>query len=213
MPYRHLFFDLDGTLTDSKEGIINAFAYALNFFGKPYRREELSYIVGPPLQGCFADFGITGPDFMTALRKFQEYFGEKGIWQNRVFDDIPAVLAGLRQGGANLYLVTSKPLPYARQILDGFHLSSCFTAITGGDMDENTVEKEELLSDLLKRLSLADAPRTDMAMIGDRLFDIRGAKANGMTACGVLWGIGSREELAGADMLFREPKELLMLVK
>lgn len=213
MPYRHLFFDLDGTLTDSKEGIINSFAFALNYFGKAYRKEDLSYIVGPPLQGCFADFGITGADFMIALRKFQEYFSETGIWQNRVFAGIPEALSGLKEDGASLYLVTSKPLPYAKRILERFGLAPYFTAVTGGDMNENTVKKEDLLRDLLNQLALTDTPRENMVMIGDRLFDLQGAKSNGMTSCGVLWGIGDRAELATADLLFSTPKELLLLTR
>lgn len=212
MAYRHLFFDLDGTLTDSAEGIINSFAYALDHFGKSYQKEKLSYVVGPPLQGCFADFGIEKQDFLPALRKFQEYYTQTGIWQNRVFDGIQEALSALRMGGASLYVVTSKPLPQAERVLAHFGLAPYFTAVTGGDINENSVHKDGLLAALLHKLKL-NAPRADMVMIGDRSYDIQAAKANGMDACGVLWGIGSEKELTGADLLLHAPDELLSLIQ
>jgi phosphoglycolate phosphatase len=210
---KHLFFDLDGTLTDSKEGIMRAYAYALDAYGIPYGSyTDFERVVGPPIHGCFVQDGIAEEDTAAAIRKFQEYYAERGIWENRVYGGIAEALAALKEKGARLYVVTAKPHRFAVQIIERFGLSPFFESVTGADMSELHCDKALLLQSALTRHSLLPDAKS-MAMIGDRSYDIIGAKAVGMRACGVLWGIGSREELegAGADILLGKPSSLSQL--
>ena len=208
MAYQHYFFDLDGTLTDPGVGIKNSIRYALARFGLPALEEAvLDRFIGPPLLDSFARYcGATPKEAKELLRLYREYFAERGIFENQVYDGIPGTLAALRQRGARLYLATSKPEPYAKRILAHFGLAEQFTFIGGSTMEETRTDKEEVIRYVMES---AGVPREGCVMVGDRIYDIRGGKACGLSTVGVLYGYGDRAELSEADRLIQSPEELL----
>lgn len=208
----HLFFDLDGTLIDSAEGITRAFASVMDHFSLPYNSpDEFRCVVGPPLYECFPRFSIPKGKEKEALTVFQEYYARRGVYENALFDGVKEALFALKNKGVHLYVVTGKPEVFAKKILARFGILSLFEGVVGADMEEKTVEKNFLLEKILSLASLS--PNKKMAMVGDRSYDILGGKAVGLSTVGVLWGIGSKDELAyaGADTLLSETQELARL--
>ena len=209
----HLFFDLDGTLTDSSEGIMRAYAYMMDAMRLPYRDyTDFKRVVGPPLFDCFREDGVPEDQAKEALRLFQEYYAARGIWENEIYEGIKEALFALKESGIRLFVVTAKPEPFAKKVLDHFGLTSFFEDIIGADMAEKHCDKQTLLAEILKRNGISPSPK--MAMIGDRSYDMIGALRVGIRAYGVLWGIGSEEELkgAGAERLFERPTSLTSLI-
>ena len=204
-----VFFDLDGTLTDPGEGITNSAAYALRRFGLDVAtREELYSFIGPPLDFSFHElWGLSQEDAVLAVKYYRDYYAVHGIFENTLFDGIEDLLAALRKRGKKIVLATSKPEYYARLILEHFGIDKYFDAICGGSMDEKRNKKDEVIAYALKE-SKTDA--SDAVMVGDRRYDIEGAKANKMISIGVLFGYGDRAELegAGADTIAADVKEL-----
>lgn len=197
MKYTHIFFDLDGTLTDPGEGITNSVAYALERFGIGNKdRSELYPYIGPPLIDSFEKFaGLSREDAVKALGIYREYFTEKGMFENKVYEGAEGALTALRSKGLTLVLATSKPEPYAKRILDHFSLSSYFDLVVGASMDEKLSKKEEVIALALEKCRVS---REKVLMVGDRDVDVLGAAANGISALGVLYGYGSKEELTQA---------------
>ena len=208
--YDWIFFDLDGTLTDPGEGITNSVAYALKKEGiEPPTRQELYRFIGPPLVESFMKFyGFSEERAHRAVEEYREYFRDQGIFENRVYDGVPALLASLREKGKKLVLATSKPEPFAIRILEHFDLDGAFTFVAGALMDETRTAKSDVISYALKSCGISDPRR--VLMVGDRLHDIKGAKACGLDSVGVLFGYGSREELtkAGATYLAKTVQEI-----
>lgn len=206
---KHIFFDLDGTLTDPGEGITNSVAYALSKFGiEVGDRRELSRFIGPPLIDAFMEYyGFSKPDAERALALYREYFAPKGIFENAVIDGIPELLLALKVQGCRLYVATSKPEEFAKKILEHFSLAAYFDGIYGSTMDETRNRKDAVIAYALEQTGVKSA---DAVMVGDRHHDIGGAKTNGMRSVGVLFGYGSREELAsaGADAIAETVQEL-----
>lgn len=209
-PYPYLFFDLDGTLTDPGLGITNAVMYALQKFGIPLPpREQLFSFIGPPLKDSFAEYyGLTGEDNAQAIAYYREYFQDKGMFENTVFPGMPELLARLQQQGKRLVLATSKPQAFAEKILEHFDLAAYFTHIAGASFDSSRSEKEQVIAYALGLCGHPD--RSDVLMIGDRRYDVEGARINGLDCLGVLFGYGSREELtaAGAKYLATSVEDL-----
>ena len=208
----HLFLDLDGTLIDSAEGITRAFAAAMDHFSLPYTSpDEFRCVVGPPLYDCFPRFGIPKGKEKEALGVFQEYYARQGVYENALYGGVKDALFVLKERGVHLYVVTGKPEVFAKKILARLGILSLFEGVVGADMEEKAVEKDFLLKRMLSLASLL--PNEKMAMVGDRSYDILGGKALGLFTVGVLWGIGSKEELvrAGADTLLSETHELARL--
>lgn len=210
------FFDLDGTLTDPAEGITHSVAYALTHFGiqTPDLRSLHRYI-GPPLIDAFMEYeGFTAAQANEAVRQFRVYFKDRGIFENRVYEGIGAMLAALRGMGARLYVATSKPEEFARQILDRFELSQYFHGIAGATMDEKRTKKSEVIGYLLDRFGLRGQEETYL-MVGDRRHDFEGAAACGLRSVGVLYGYGSREELtaAGAWQIAESVEDLSVMLQ
>lgn len=209
MNYEYIFFDLDGTLTDPGLGITNSILYALKHFGIEAKREELYRFIGPPLYDAFREFcGFSEEDVEKAVGYYREYFADQGLFENRVYDGIEEVLGALKETGHKLYVATSKPTEYSVRILDKFGLSKYFEAVSGSSLKEKDSGKARIIGQALEQ-SGASAPRT--LMVGDRKFDIEGAKKNGLAAAGVLYGYGSRQELeaAGAGYLVEKVEDLL----
>ena len=197
---RHtILFDLDGTLTDPKEGITAAFAYALRRFGIEADPDSLTSVIGPPLKDSFMDlYGFSEERAIEAIREYRVYFSQRGWAENIPYPGIDALLAELKREGRELILATSKPELFTRRIMDHFGLSPYFAHICAAPMDESDGGKKENV--IAAALRLASDP-AGAVMVGDRSYDIIGAHKNAIPAIGVLYGYGSREELekAGAD--------------
>ena len=202
MKFNHIFLDLDGTLTDSGEGIMNSVAYSLRKFGiEETDREKLRSFIGPPLfESYIREYGFDHEKAILAVEYYREYFAPKGIFENRAYDGIPELLSELKKDGRRLYLATSKPEPYALQIVKHFGLYEYLDGLFGSTMTEERTKKEEVVAYALENTGLSN---TEVVMIGDRNHDIIGAKANGVASIGVLYGYGDRKELeeAGADVI------------
>lgn len=213
--YQYLFFDLDGTLTDPGEGITNSVAYALDKFGITVTdRASLYPFIGPPLVDSFMKFyGFSHEDAERAVVCYREYFRDRGIFENRLYQGIPEVLKALKDAGKTLVIATSKPEPFAKRIVEHFGLSPYFTLVAGASFDETRSEKWDVIEYAMDSLKLTD--RSEIVMIGDRKHDIIGAKKTGLDSVGVLWGYGDREELtaAGADVIFDTVEQLPALGK
>ncbi len=206
----NLLFDLDGTLTDPFVGITGALRFALEAMGRPAPPpERLRWCIGPPLRDSLKQLLNThnGETVERALALYRQRFRSVGLFQNRVYDGIPGALHGLQRKGYTLYVATAKPQPFADRIIDHFGLRPHFKAVYGCELDGRRGEKSDLIAHLLLRESLSAARS---AMIGDRIFDMRGAADNGLSAYGVLWGYGSRAELEGAGAIhcFKRPTDL-----
>ena len=209
-PYHTLLFDLDGTLTDPVEGIVNSVAYALDKFGITVEdKTTLHRFIGPPLVDSFRDFyGFTDEQARQALAYYREYYATTGIHQNRVYDGMRELLYDLRQHGYRLMVATSKPEMYARRIFDVCGLAKYFEVIAGSDMAEKRAEKAQVVA---YALSQSGTDRYDgFVMIGDRRFDVEGARTQGLPCVGVLFGYGDRAELeqAGARHIVASVREL-----
>ena len=191
-----IFFDLDGTLTDPTEGITNSVRHALEKLGLTSNR-ELRAFIGPPLHESFRTFcGLGEEEAKDAVAAYREYFTDRGMYENRVFDGIEDLLARLVGAGGRLTVVTSKPAVYAREIVRHFNLDRFFDGVVGSELDLTNAEKPVLV-----RLALDRPPTPDVhgcIMVGDREHDVIGAAANGVASIGVTYGAGDREELASA---------------
>ncbi len=192
-----VFFDLDGTLTDSRPGILSGMAHALTALGLPTVPDAVPRdVIGPPLYDSFR--GIYGLDDRAAregVRLYREYYSAGGLFENEVYPGIPEMLRRLSEAGLRLALATGKPHEYAHRIVHHFGLDASLAAVFGAELDGTRGDKAELLSYAAESLSLA--PR-ECVMVGDRRYDIEGALTVGMAPIGVLWGYGDRAELAAA---------------
>ena len=207
-----IFFDLDGTLTDPKIGITRSIQYALEKLDQAIpTQDELTWCIGPPLRASFMKMLDSDQLADRALLLYRERFADIGLYENRVYPGIEDTLTGLRGTGRRLFVATSKPGLYAERIIDHFGLRRYFECVFGPELDGTRSDKTELLDYALKA-TLVD--RSQSVMIGDRSHDIIGARNNGMTAIGVLYGYGSKEELmeAGALHLCAEPQGVLECV-
>lgn len=203
--FSHIFFDLDGTLTDPALGITNSFSHALKEMG----REIPSYatlcsFIGPPIKESFASLGFSTEETEEGIKKYREYFSTKGLFENKVYEGIPELLAELKAAGKKLVVATSKPETFSIQIAEHFGFAQYFDAICGSTMDQTRSTKASVIEYALERNKIQD--KRMVLMVGDREHDIFGAKQNGLKSCGVLFGYGSREELekAGADFIAKD---------
>lgn len=212
--YDVILFDLDGTLTDPGEGITRSVAYALERFGiQVTDRTTLYPFIGPPLIHSFQQYyGFSAEQASQAVDYYREYFAVTGILENNVYPGIETMLYTLTQAGKTLVLATSKPEPFARRIMEHFQLTEYFTYIAGSRMDETRTGKDEVIAYALQSIGVTDTAAT--VMVGDREYDMEGARQNGLDAMGVLYGYGSREELkcAGATHIVASVEELQSLL-
>lgn len=199
----YILIDLDGTITNPKEGITKSVQYALRYMDIIIDDlDSLTKHIGPPLRNGFMEYyGFSEEESEKAIEKYREYYGEKGIYQNEVYDGMEHLLTRLKQAGKYLIVATSKPEELAVKVLENFHLEHYFDDICGATFDDRRDSKEAVIRYALEKNSITDLDR--VAMVGDRKYDILGAKAVGITSIGVLYGFGSEEELteAGADRI------------
>ncbi|MGH0035790.1 MAG: HAD hydrolase-like protein [Myxococcota bacterium] len=205
-------FDLDGTLTDPRDGITRCIQHALRALGEPTPEcSELERFIGPPLAETFAELlGDPGEERVgEAIRLYRERFADRGLFENRLIDGVPEMLGALARAGRTLYVVTSKPEPYARRIVRHFGLEDSMRAIHGSLLDGTRVHKHELIAYVMQ----VEGLRPERAlMIGDREHDVKGARRVGVASLAVAWGFGTPSELTAAqpDGLVRTPDECLV---
>ena len=209
---KSILFDLDGTLTDSGEGIMNCAALALERLGIPIPpRDALRVFVGPPLHDTFRQFGVPEDQVDEAIRIYRSRYVPVGKFENTPYPGIRELLEKLRTQGNRLYVATSKPEEMAVEVLEHFDLAHFFDHICGASLDRSRIAKDAVISYLLQ-LHGADG---QMVMVGDTVFDVLGAVAHGIPAVGVAWGYGSVEEMkkAGAAAIAVTMDELLSILQ
>lgn len=209
---KSILFDLDGTLTDSGEGIMNCAALALERLGIPIPpRDALRVFVGPPLHDTFRQFGVPEDQVDEAIRIYRSRYVPVGKFENTPYPGIRELLEKLRAQGNRLYVATSKPEEMAVEVLEHFDLAHFFDHICGASLDRSRIAKDAVISYLLQ-LHGADG---QMVMVGDTVFDVLGAAAHGIPAVGVAWGYGSVEEMkkAGAAAIAVTMDELLSILQ
>lgn len=207
-----ILFDLDGTLTDSGEGIINCAILALEHFGLPIpSREEMRVFVGPPLHESFINHGVPADQADEAIRIYRSRYIPIGKFENTPYPGIRELLEALKAAGHKLFVATSKPEKMSIEILEHFDLAKYFDQICGATMDTSRSSKEAVIEYLLHRNGRAD----NMIMVGDTKFDVLGAKLHGIPTIGVSWGYGKVEDLrdAGAVAIVNTAEELLALLE
>jgi phosphoglycolate phosphatase len=204
-----ILFDLDGTLTDPKEGIINCVKYALESFGINEKDEKkLLKFIGPPLYDSFRGlYGFSEGDANFAVSKYRERFQNIGIFENSIFADTENTLFRLKDAGKTIALATSKPYVYAEKILEHFKIKKYFDYAAGAELDGSLGYKEEVISKVLRLSEQEDLSKA--VMIGDREYDVLGAKKCGIASVGLRCGYAEQNELetAGADFIFNNLKE------
>ena len=197
-----ILFDLDGTLTDPFEGISNSIIYALKKFGiAASEKTLLKKFIGPPLTESFSKYcGLSCSDALRAVEYYREYFAATGVQE---------LLSELKKSGFTVVVATSKPEQFAKAIVQHFGLEQYFKEICGATMDQSRTQKADVIAYALKKCEIKD--KKCAVMVGDRKHDIIGAKTNGLSSIGVLYGYGSKEELleAGANYIANSPVDIL----
>ncbi|MFD3449274.1 HAD family hydrolase [Microbacteriaceae bacterium 4G12] len=195
--YDVILFDLDGTITDPKEGIVNSVQYALNKMNiTEQNMKKLELFIGPPLQDSFAEYyKMNEEDINLAINYYRENFKVKGMFENKLYDGMKSLLEKLKQQGKTIIIATSKPTVFAIQILDYFKISSYFDDVVGSNLDGTRTSKTEIIHYILNTYSQY-SPK-NFIMIGDRKHDIIGANNNHISSIGVTYGYGTFEELEG----------------
>ena len=212
--YTYLLFDLDGTLTDSEEGVVKSFQHGLRAFGIEENNPALlRRVIGPPLLSSYRDYyGLDAQQAMRAVKVFQERYETVGKFENRPYPGMADLLCALNKAGYQLIVATSKPEYFARQILDHFALTQYFAYIFGADEDIGRTEKADVIREAMRVCPQLDCNNT--VMIGDRKYDVLGAWEWGLDCIGVLYGFGDRAELeaAGARAIVASVAELEALL-
>lgn len=206
--YEILLFDLDGTLTDPKIGITSSVQYALQKMGIVADDiEKLTPFIGPPLLNSFKEFyQMSDEEAKQAIVYYRERFAVKGLYENQVYLGMNGLLDNLYKQGKILIVATSKPTEFSVKILEHFNLFQYFTAIIGSNLDGTRTDKGDVIEYALTNKDLAE--RSKIVMVGDRKYDVIGAKRNGIDAIAVTYGYGSYDELVAA-----EPNHIVSSVK
>lgn len=200
--YNTVLFDLDGTVSDSGEGITNSVRYSLQKFGiEENNYENLKRFVGPPLYASYEKYyGFTHEEAVRAVEYYREYYNACGIFELEIYAGIIDLLKWLKKSGKKVVLATSKPEVYAERIAEYFGFKEYFDNISGALLDGSRIDKADIITYALGRIGESDISKC--IMIGDRSYDVIGAKAFGMDSIGVTWGYGTEEELCEAEATY-----------
>ncbi len=214
---KYILFDLDGTISDSSEGIYKCFQYALAELGKPVLTDaELRPFIGPPLSNTFEhSLGLTPEEARKGLSLFRERYGTKGKFENHMYKGVTELVYTLLQAGHLLGIATSKPEKYAREILEYFGLATYFPVIVGASMDDSFSNKKDIMELAIKQGKSRNPEIDHIYMIGDRSYDMHASKELGVTAIGVTYGFGTEKELldSGADYICHTPQEVAPIIE
>jgi len=191
--YTHILFDLDGTLTDPQEGIINSIQFALNRYGIKREDHELLHFIGPPLHKSFQEIFVTEEKAFEAVAVYREYYSEKGKFENLLYNGISELLEHLTKNNKTLFVATSKPTVFAEEILHHFNIHHHFKTVIGSNLDGTRTEKKDIIQEIVDQNLHINLE--NLVMIGDRKFDTIGAKHFGIDTISVTYGYGSLEEL------------------
>lgn len=212
MQYKYIFFDLDGTLWDSREGITRGVQYALSKMGvEESDLTKLQRFIGPPLTEAFPEYyGFTDEEARQGTAYFREYFEKHGIYQNRLFPGVKEMLETLRKNGRILCTASSKPEVHVKKTLKMFEIDQCFDYVCGGSLDESRSGKPEVIRELLRRLDLSEKEMSRILMVGDRKHDVEGAAVFHIPCLGNAMGFAPDGELeqAGAIAIVNSIEEL-----
>lgn len=210
MNYNTLLFDLDGTLTDSEEGIVKCVQHSLRLFGiEEEDATVLRSFIGPPLRDSYKRiYGFSDAQMALAIDAYHERFDAVGKFENRPYNGIAQLLERLSHAGFRLMLATSKPEHFSRQIMAHFALEKYFDFICGADETRDRLEKQDVIRQILR--IYPELNRDNTVMVGDRKYDVQGAAVCGLDCIGVTYGFGGREELetAGAKYIVDSVDEL-----
>jgi len=212
--FNTVLFDLDGTLTDSSPGIFNCVRHALSLLGRDIPDETvLKKFLGPPLRYSFTEFcGLDEDTAVQAVKLYRQRYGTVMTTENALYDGVESMLKQLHNGGMTIGVATSKPEKYAVKILEGFGIKRFFKTVCGATPEDNKTEKAYLIEKALEQCGVTDL--STAVMVGDRFYDIEGARSVGIESIGVLFGYGEREELekAGADFTAASPDEIVNII-
>jgi phosphoglycolate phosphatase len=197
--YKHVIFDLDGTLSDSREGILNAYYYTFDKLNIKIPDEELLMtLIGPPLQKGFSDlFALKGAENDNAVKLFREYYASKGLFENKLYEGIEKLIENLNLAGASLYVATFKYSLYANQVINYFGIANYFVEISGADYNRYDAKKVDLIAGLLRRNAILDP--SEVVIIGDTHYDIEAAAELSIDSIGVTYGFCTPEEISSFD--------------
>lgn len=208
--YDAVLFDFDGTVADTGRGIFNSVRYTLNAMGiESPGDDELRTFIGPPLHDSFHKlFGFDSETCDAAVLKYREYYVEKGMFELTLYDGMEELFRKLRACKIKIGIASSKPELFLRRIAENFKITDFFDVITGSDFNYNNSDKTKIILRAMEQLDLPGNAK--VLMVGDRCFDINGAKKAGVDSAGVLFGYGSREEFeeAGADHIVEKPMDI-----
>ena len=210
---KYFLFDLDGTLTDPKEGITTCVQYVLHSLGiEEPDLDRLESFIGPPLKDSFMEFyGMDEEQAQAAVKKYRERFNDKGLYENEIYPGIAPMLQMLSEKGFRLAVASSKPTVFVEKILEHFGIRQYFKVVVGSELDGSRTSKDQVVMEALRQLFGAKPILYhEVYMIGDRRFDVEGARAMKVESVGVTYGYGGMEELreAHADYIVESVEEL-----
>lgn len=210
----YIFFDFDGTLMNTQEGVFNCLKYAMDYMNYELENEEdLFEFLGPPMIEKFPEFcGFTQEQSVEAVAKFREKYNKTGLYESKPYEGVTQMLERLEEAGLKLCVATSKPEKTARILTDKYDLTRHFVEITGSSFDGKISTKEQVIEELFRRIGTKDTDK--ILMVGDRKYDVEGAKEFGISTLGVTYGFGTGEELekAGAKYIVSSTEEVSDLI-
>ena len=212
--YDYVIFDFDGTVTDTGEGILKSLAYSFEQMGQPVPDlSDLKKFIGPPIHYSYVTFyNVPENEVAEYLRKYRERYRKIGIFECFVYDGMRQTLESLRSQGIKTGIASSKPIKLVYDVMEHLGLTGLFDAVVGTQFDDSShAGKTDLVLECMQKLG---AVRERTLMVGDRYFDIDGAKGAGVDSVGVIYGYGSREEFEehNATYIIKKPQELLEIV-
>lgn len=212
MNNKNIFFDLDGTLSDSAEGIINCAALALEYFNLPVpSKEEMTVFIGPPLRDTFVKFGVKKENAEKAVEVYRSRYVPIGMYETKLYCGIKEMLEALKEKGFKLYIATSKPEGMAVEILKYLGIYDYFDIVCGATLDKSRDSKADVIAYLMSQINCEGGA----VMVGDTAFDVIGAAVHGIETVGVSWGYGNKKEMleSGAVKIADSPQELVKILE
>lgn len=216
MNFENILFDFDGTIFDTSEGVFHSIDNVVNFYGIDVLDKSVySTMIGPPLKVSFMNvLHLPESEIQNAIAKYREYYADKGMFEVKAYDGVEELLKKLLAAGKKTFVATSKPDVYAEEILRRQGMLDLFTFVGGADLAEKVrVDKVDVIKHVLKTQNIENQLEKCL-MVGDRFYDINGAKAVNMKSCGILWGFGDRQEMIDckADYICEKPDDVYKLI-